>query len=174
MAFRKWKRPTVKQGGALNTPIGLLAIDEVSIVTSVSDFELIQSGYEDRDELQKELSKSTGNTLFRIKFHLSGEDPHISLRNKTNLSSEELLKLNQKIVRFNNSKIYPGWATKVLKTIQQNPGESAASISEAVGYEKDWLKPSIRKLKELGLTINLEIGYSISPRGNAYLQEKNR
>lgn len=29
LAFRKWKRPTVKTGGTLRTSVGVLAIDRV-------------------------------------------------------------------------------------------------------------------------------------------------
>ena len=32
LAFRQWKRPTVKPGGSLRTPIGVLAIEAVDIV----------------------------------------------------------------------------------------------------------------------------------------------
>ncbi len=52
MAFRKWKKPTIKQGGTLKTPIGLLAIDEISVVKTVSDKELVQAGYLDRLDLK--------------------------------------------------------------------------------------------------------------------------
>ena len=171
LAFRKWKRPTVKAGGNLKTPIGLLAIDEIRTVTSVSDGEIIQAGYENRTELENELSKSAGDTLFRIKFHHAGEDPRIDLRNNTSISEKELEDLNKRILRFNNSKRYPGWATEVLNVIAQNPGRSAGWISDSLGIEKSWLKPSIRKLKELGLTISLEVGYKLSPRGEAYLMK---
>ena len=35
--------------------------------------------------------------------------------------------------------------------------------------EKDWLKPNEPKLKNLGLTISHEVGYSLSPRGEMLL-----
>ena len=33
LAFRRWRKPTVRAGGTLTTPIGVLAIDEVEIVS---------------------------------------------------------------------------------------------------------------------------------------------
>jgi hypothetical protein len=43
-----------------------------------------------------------------------------------------------------------------------------------LGREKEWLKGSVRKLKNLGLTISLGTGYRISPRGAAYLEAGDR
>ncbi len=36
LAFRRWKRPTVKAGGSLRTIIGVLAIEAVDVVTDKS------------------------------------------------------------------------------------------------------------------------------------------
>ena len=33
LAFRRWKRPTVREGGQLTTAIGVLAIDAMRVVT---------------------------------------------------------------------------------------------------------------------------------------------
>jgi hypothetical protein len=35
-------------------------------------------------------------------------------------------------------------------------------------------KDLVYKLKKLGLTYSLDVGYSISPRGRAYLRESGR
>jgi hypothetical protein len=41
--------------------------------------------------------------------------------------------------------------------------------AKKTGFEKAWLKINIRKLKNLGLTISHNPGYTLSPRGKAYL-----
>jgi hypothetical protein len=38
-----------------------------------------------------------------------------------------------------------------------------------VGRETAPFKLDVRKLKNLGLTISLEVGYELSPRGQAFL-----
>ncbi len=38
-----------------------------------------------------------------------------------------------------------------------------------LGRERDPFKIDVRKLKNLGLTLSLETGYRLSPRGRAYL-----
>ncbi|HEX2271922.1 MAG TPA: hypothetical protein VHH35_20430 [Pyrinomonadaceae bacterium] len=39
----------------------------------------------------------------------------------------------------------------------------AATLASSLGLERKWFKDHMRKLKELGLTESLEIGYRISP-----------
>jgi hypothetical protein len=38
-----------------------------------------------------------------------------------------------------------------------------------VGRERPAFKTDVRKLKRLGLTISLDVGYRLSPRGEAFL-----
>ena len=39
------------------------------------------------------------------------------------------------------------------------------------GFEKEWLKLNIRKLKNLGLTISHNVGYRLSPLGEHFIEE---
>jgi biotin operon repressor len=45
----------------------------------------------------------------------------------------------------------------------------STTLAETLGRERFALKTDIRKLKRLGLTLSLEVGYELSPRGQAYL-----
>ncbi|EMD28707.1 hypothetical protein [Amycolatopsis azurea] len=57
-----------------------------------------------------------------------------------------------------------------MRIIAGNPGRRAQELADLLGREKESLKVDIRKLKGLGLTLSLEVGYRISPRGAAYLR----
>ena len=46
---------------------------------------------------------------------------------------------------------------------------AARTLAERLGCERDWLKPNVRKLKNLGLTISHDPGYALSPRGRVVL-----
>jgi biotin operon repressor len=46
----------------------------------------------------------------------------------------------------------------------------SSTLAEQLGRDRAELKVDIRKLKRLGLTISLERGYRISPRGQAVLE----
>ena len=45
-----------------------------------------------------------------------------------------------------------------------------AELAESVGAETKRFKGNVRKLKELGLTESLKVGYRLSPRGEGVLQ----
>jgi hypothetical protein len=45
----------------------------------------------------------------------------------------------------------------------------AADLARDLGRACDDFKRDVRKLKNLGLTISLEIGYRLSPKGEALL-----
>ena len=47
----------------------------------------------------------------------------------------------------------------------------AGDLASALGYETAWFKTNVRKLKALGLTESLEVGYRLSPRGRAFLEK---
>ena len=56
---------------------------------------------------------------------------------------------------------------KKLKLGQRPP---LADLAASLGMEKLPFKRDVRKLKELGLTESLPVGYRLSPRGRAYLR----
>ncbi len=58
----------------------------------------------------------------------------------------------------------------MLTEIEDRPRVAARVLARRLGCEKDWLKPQVRKLKDLGLTVSLEVGYELSPRGRVALE----
>jgi predicted transcriptional regulator len=58
-----------------------------------------------------------------------------------------------------------------LKLIREWPARRAPELAEMAGMETTPFKRNIRKLKELGLTESLEVGYRISPRGQAVVKK---
>ena len=62
------------------------------------------------------------------------------------------------------------WTRQVLRLIAGRPGVRAPDLAASVDRETLSFKLDVRKLKELGLTHSLPVGYEISPRGRAYLR----
>lgn len=55
--------------------------------------------------------------------------------------------------------------------IAEQPGVRAPDLAASVGRETKPFKIDVRKLKELGLTESLTVGYRLSPRGRAFLDQ---
>lgn len=171
VAFRKWKRPTVKAGGTLNTAAGVLAIDTVERVEpgGITLAEAAAAGYGSADEVRAALAGRDDGVVYRIRFHLAGPDPRIALRARATLTDEEWARLRGRLDRWDRASPDGPWTGAVLRLIGSSAGARAADLAPAVGQPKDRFKRNVRKLKELGLTESLETGYRLSPRGRAVL-----
>lgn len=173
LAFRRWTKPTVKAGGTLRTAVGVLAIDAVDEIEegAITDSDARKAGFADRAALVKELAARTEGRCYRIAFHRAGDDPRIALRDAADLDDEGRAEIDRKLARFDDS-AGMAWTRPVLQLIAARDGTTAAELSAAIGMEKLKLKARIRKLKELGLTESLDVGYRLSGRGRAFLGGK--
>jgi hypothetical protein len=164
VAFRRWKRPTVRVGGTLQAPCGLLGIDDLAIIEpeDVTDEDARAAGYGDREEALGDLRPD--GDLYRIRFHRVGDDPRIALRQRTDVSDEELAELLRVLGRLH-------WAVPTLRLIAQHPGTVSTDLAARIGLERMPFKQRVRRLKALGLTESLTVGYRLSPRGQAVLSE---
>jgi hypothetical protein len=168
LAFRRWKRPTVKAGGTLRTRAGLLGIDAVEPIAErrIGLEQARRAGFATKRELLATLRPE--GRLFRIRFHRIGDDPRTALRERTRISRSERAEIDARLDRMDRARGEP-WTRRVLALIGDRPETLAADLAASLGMEKAPFKRDVRKLKELGLTESLPIGYRLSPRGRAYL-----
>ena len=61
-----------------------------------------------------------------------------------------------------------------LALIKKSPGVRAPSLAEEVGVDTARFKTNVRKLKSVGLTESLVVGYRLSPHGKAALRALGR
>lgn len=169
LAFRCWRKPTVKAGGTLHSAVGLLAIDEVAAIApgSLKAADAVAAGFADLAALRADLASQREGQLYRIRFRLLGADPRIALREDAAFTAEQLKTLLVKLARLDKA---GAWTRDTLQIISDHEGRRAGDLAEMLGRDKDWLKLHIRKLKNLGLTESLGTGYRISPRGRRVLQ----
>ena len=169
LAFRRWRRPTVKTGGRLRTPVGVLAIDAVEAwsVERITDGEARAAGHVGRDALLRELSRREGD-LFRIAFHVAGGDPRTALMSQDRLTEADFHAIRQALDGLDRRVAGP-WTRRLLGLIAEREGVEAARLAQELGVAKPGLKADVRKLKELGLTEALPRGYRLSLRGRAVL-----
>lgn len=169
--YRRWRRPTVKAGGTLHTAIGVLAIDAVEQV-SLSELrraDATRAGFDTLAELRATIEAQRDGTLYRIDVRWVGEDPRVELRAAATLSSDELAETRAKLERMDQRSPHGPWTYQVLAAIDAEPGKRAADLAKRFQRERLAFKRDVRKLKALGLTESLEIGYQLSPRGRAVL-----
>jgi hypothetical protein len=169
LQFRRWRRPTVRAGGTLRTAIGVLHIGAVDIVqpADVTASEAHRAGYQSRDALLADVDYRD-DALYRIRLHLAGEDPRIALR-ETQPTASERSAILQRLERLDRASKHGPWTASTLRLIAERPGVRAADLAASVGRETLPFKADVRRLKELGLTESLEVGYRLAPRGRAVL-----
>lgn len=166
-AFRRWVKPTVKAGSTLTTSAGVLAIDAVDVVAlnAVTDEDLKRAGFDARDSLDTTIGSRKG-TLYRIRLRYVGDDPRIALRESAALSDADADSMSQTLSRMDGA---TPWVQRTLQMISERPGHSAQELAAVLGVEKLKFKNNVRRLKSLGLTESLDVGYRLSPRGKAWL-----
>jgi hypothetical protein len=174
VAFRYWKRATVKAGGTQMTPVGVLAIDAVERVAmrAITPADARAAGYDTRAALVADLARyrRPGTALYRIAFHHAGDDPRRALREDDRLGDRELQEIGDRLARLDRGSRHGPWTAAVLELIRDNPGTLAADLAKRRGRETLHFKADVRKLKTLGLTESLRVGYRLSLRGRAVLR----
>lgn len=168
LAFRRWQRPTVKTGGQIRTAVGILAIDEVTIihVDEITAEDAQKAGYSSCSELLHKLNRNEEGRFYRIKFHFVGQDPREVLREQNNLTDDELAEVHRKLAQLDLKSQDGSWAMAILRLIKQHPGLRATELAGLANLDTQVLKVKVRKLKSLGLTISIARGgYRLSPRG---------
>lgn len=171
LAFRRWQRPTVKAGTGLRTASGVVRIRAVEATAEcdLTDADARAAGFADRAALLADLRLDGDRALYRIVFDGIEPDRRVALRGEKDLSEEAWHDLAARFERWDRMK--PGYSPSILRAIGANPGTPAAELAAAAGVEKLKFKQYVRKLKELGLTESLEVGYRLSPRGEAVLEK---
>jgi hypothetical protein len=171
ITFRTWTRRQAKVGGHYRTPAGVLvvdAIDEVP-VASITEDDARRAGFLGREELLAELRDPRADHVYRIELHYAGDDPRRELRNRAELTPADLDALVRRLDRLDRASTHGPWTRVTLQTIADRPETRAADLAAQLGRERAPFKIDVRKLKELGLTESLEVGYRLSPRGRALL-----
>ncbi|MCF0040834.1 hypothetical protein [Dyadobacter fanqingshengii] len=171
LAFRKWKNLSVKKDSLLKTSIGVVKIMDITQteLDQISEDDAKQAGYENVNALIGELEKTVNGAIYKIQLSYHSPDPRIDLRQKSQIPDEELEALKEKLLNLDKYSNQGKWTTKVLKAIRENPKLPAVELAAKVNKEKEWLKVNVRKLKNLGLTISHEPGYTLSPLGEYVL-----
>lgn len=160
-AFRRWKKPGAKAGSQIRTQLGMLRIDSVEEIdpTTLTEADAEAANYPSLAALRAMFDAQEG-ACYRIRLRPGGDDPRDTLRETTDFTDTDLKKISK----------LGDWAVPTLRLIEHNPGIVSTRLAAEIGQERFAFKANVSKLKAHGLTISLETGYRLSPRGEAYLK----
>jgi hypothetical protein len=171
LAFRRWARPRVQAGSRMRTTIGVLAVDAVDEleVADITEDDARRAGFASRSDLLEDLATQRDGRVYRVSLHVAGPDPRVELRDRDALTGDELAEVERRLARLDAASRHGAWTLTVLRLIRDRPAVRAGDLAPALGQDTQPFKRDVRKLKELGLTESLEVGYRLSARGRSVL-----
>jgi hypothetical protein len=165
VTFRTWRRAQAKAGGRYR--IAGMLIEATSVrpvnVAEITEDDARRAGSADLASLLARLGSI--ETAWRVDFVHIGADDRIERRENT--SAEDLTAVIARLARLDRNS---AWTRTTLQLIDRYPGIVSTTLARHAGQERAAFKLNVRKLKELGLTESLDIGYRLSPRGEAVLR----
>ena len=171
--FRRWKRSQAVSGRRYRTAAGIIEATAVDVVDvgEITDGEARASGYPDAATLVDDLRGDDDLPVRRIRFHLVAEpDPRAVLAADDAVDGTASADIDKRLARLDKASPIGAWTRATLELIAAHPEVRAGVLADMVGRDRPSFKLDVRKLKNLGLTESLPVGYRLSPRGRAYLQ----
>jgi len=168
--FRRWTTVRPQPGSRFTTRVGVVEVTGIAPADpkALTEADAASAGFASRDALLAWTAKKGSGDLYRIGIRLVGPDPRIALRATDDLDDTEVAALTARLDRMDRAADQP-WTRQALELIARHPGVVSTDLAAAAGQERAAFKIRIRRLKALGLTESLEVGYRLSPRGTAYL-----
>lgn len=172
VTFRTWSKPQAKVGGRYRVAGMLLeatAVGEVS-VGSLTEADAVAAGEASLATLLKRLTPAAADsTVWRVDLRYIGIDDRIERRAIDDLTDDDVAALRVRLDRLDRGAGKP-WTRTTLQLIEKYPGVVSTALARHAGQEHPDFKINVRKLKEMGLTESLQVGYQLSPRGASLLR----
>ncbi len=167
VAFRRWQRPNARRATRVRFVGGYLMVDDVRVVdeSAITKADARKAGFVSLAALQSQLAEFGKGDLYRVAIHRDGEDERVAWREDDDLSDEDIAAISGKLARLDKASTRGPWTATTLSLIVEHPGVRALDSAVSLGLETLVFKRDVRKLKALGLTESLKVGYRISPRG---------
>ncbi len=177
VAFRRWRRSQVRVGNRYRTGTGMIEVDAVDVVAAagITDRDARRAGYASAAKALADLRGPADLPIFRLVFHrVDAPDPRDQAAHDDRLTAADVADLDRRLDRLDRASPRGPWTAAVLHAVATGGGVRAADLAAALDWETLPFKANVRKLKNLGLTLSLDVGYRLSPRGEAYLRATRR
>ncbi|MGY6502364.1 MAG: hypothetical protein ACXIVQ_15875 [Acidimicrobiales bacterium] len=172
LTFRRWARRQAVPGHVYRTSVGRVAVESVDVIEpdAITADEARRAGCGSVAEVLEGLTGDPDRPLYRVSFRLVDDpDPRDQLAADADVDDRVREEIDRRLDRLDAASSHGPWTRRTLELIARHPGTRAADLAASLGRDTQPFKVDVRKLKNLGLTISLEVGYELSPRGRAYL-----
>lgn len=173
LVLRRWDKARVKPGGTQRTMAGTIRIDGVREYPHdyrVTEQQARAAGYPDAAAAQAQLDGSLARRTYLIAVSFAGPDERRVLAMDTALTAADVAAIQVRLDRLDAASRTGPWTRRYLRLIAANEAVRAPNLAATERLDVPRFKRRVRGLKELGLTISLDVGYRLSPRGQALLQ----
>ncbi|MEV6771096.1 hypothetical protein AB0N05_21000 [Nocardia sp. NPDC051030] len=173
--FRRWRKTQATPGQTYRTGAGRIVVDGMEIVTPrrIRSLDARAAGYKSVAAVLADLRGDADAPIYLLRIHLAEDaDPREELAASDQLTDQDIAIITGKLGRMDASSPLGPWTLQTLRLINQFPATRAPDLAARLRRETDRFKVDVRKLKNLGLTHSLDVGYRLSPRGIAYLQSQ--
>lgn len=170
--FRRWRRVQAVAGRRYRTGTSMIEVESVDVVdpATITADDARHAGYPGAAELVAGLRGDPDAPVYRIAFHrLDEPDPRQRLADDDTLTRDDVAEIARRLARLDRASPTGPWTGATLAAIAAQPGVRAGDLAAAQDRDRLSFKKDVRKLKALGLTESLPVGYRLSPRGTAYL-----
>lgn len=170
LVLRRWDAPRAKAGGTQRTQAGTVRIDEVTERPGdylVTPAEAGAAGFGSVGQARAELDRRPARHTYLIAVSYLGPDERPGLAADDRLSDDDVAAISAQLDRWDAAS--EPWTRQYLTLIGANEAVRAPDLAAGLGLDVPRFKRRVRQLKGLGLTISLDVGYRLSPRGRAYL-----
>ncbi|OLP02568.1 hypothetical protein BVU76_09880 [Mycolicibacterium porcinum] len=170
LVVRRWDRPRAKPGGTQRTQAGTIRIE--SVTERPGDYRVTAAqaraaGYPDATTAQAQLDRRPATHTYLIGVSYLGPDERPELAADDAPTDADVAAISARLARWDA--VTEPWTRQYLELIAANEAVRAPDLAARLGLEVPRFKRRVRQLKGLGLTISLDVGYRLAPRGRAYL-----
>jgi hypothetical protein len=168
LTFRLWKRPHARVGGRYTVGAMVIEVDAIEMMPfhAISKADVRRAGAENLNALRDRAAHAGpinhDTLLYRIEFHVVGAKPQ---RSEAPVDDDQVAAVIDKLDRMDARSSFGPWTRRVLELIDELPGTVSTELAAITGRPRPDFKTDVRKLKALGLTESLEIGYRLTPLG---------
>lgn len=169
---RIWKSQRVSVGKRYRVGDGCIEVDDVRRINfdDITPRLARASGFPGVTDLLKTARHGSGEQVYVVRFHHVGAS--VETTDPGTLAPQALADLANRLEAMDRRSRSGPWTLETLRAIRRHPGRRAADLAAATNRDRDTFKADVRKLKRLGLTVSLEVGYRLSAAGEQYLAER--